>query len=146
MYVLVLVTTLRPPLSLGNQRLLIHLSSVLVNCVFSRGVCPKCQTQMDSLELSEGDMAVLRAKLFDVNFLSSVYATTTPQELDNFSFYLQRQKPYDIVVDGLNIMYRRTQLCDWRAANKLNTSMVSQSLCHANNSYPLIGHILFSCC
>lgn len=74
--------------------------------------------------MSEAEMNQLKKKLLDTTFLNSLYATTTPQEFDNFMFYLRRQKPYEIVVDGLNVMYRRSQLPDWRDALKNNMTMV----------------------
>ena len=35
----------------------------------------------------------------------SVYASTTPEEMQKFVDFLENCAPYDIVVDGLNALY-----------------------------------------
>lgn len=36
---------------------------------------------------------------------SDVYCNTNPKELSNFQKFIENTKPYDIVIDGLNLTY-----------------------------------------
>lgn len=36
---------------------------------------------------------------------SDIYRKTNPQELQRFKKFIENTKPYDIVIDGLNISY-----------------------------------------
>lgn len=40
---------------------------------------------------------------------SDVYRNTNPKELLNFKKFIEKTKPYDIVIDGLNLTYAQSK-------------------------------------
>jgi len=42
----------------------------------------------------------------DVIIGSDIYHKTNPKELQNFKKFVEKTKPYDIVIDSLNIIYK----------------------------------------
>ncbi len=59
-------------------------------------------------DISQTDFAKLRDTFLEKSLKKKdIYQTSHPQELSKFQEFLQQCKPYDIVVDGLNVAWMR---------------------------------------
>ncbi|XP_053972605.1 mitochondrial ribonuclease P catalytic subunit-like isoform X1 [Hylaeus volcanicus] len=75
------------------------------NAVIQSSTCSVCKQKLSVLPLSEEEFKYLSKKLLQKVFVEKQYQVTDPKELQNFMRFIDKTKPYDIVVDGLNILY-----------------------------------------
>ncbi|XP_014482187.1 PREDICTED: mitochondrial ribonuclease P protein 3 [Dinoponera quadriceps] len=72
----------------------------------NRGECGKCHYSLSDLKFSRDTFQELvDAFMKRVIVGSDIYFTSNPRELRKFMEFVERTKPYDIVIDGLNITY-----------------------------------------
>jgi hypothetical protein len=57
--------------------------------------------------LAEEEFLELRARFMETLTGKNVFVRTTPQELEKFRSFVADTSPYDLVIDGLNIVYSR---------------------------------------
>lgn len=71
-----------------------------------RGSCKHCGYSLSEITFNEKnfrDLAEFMMKRVIIG--SDIYHKTNPQELQRFKKFIEETKPYDIVIDGLNISY-----------------------------------------
>ncbi|XP_055603151.1 mitochondrial ribonuclease P catalytic subunit [Uranotaenia lowii] len=74
--------------------------------VTDHGKCPQCRATLASITVSEESFEALRqAFLQAVIIKKDIFNKTTPQELERFQKFLKKTKPYDVVIDGLNVAF-----------------------------------------
>ncbi|XP_012256133.2 mitochondrial ribonuclease P catalytic subunit [Athalia rosae] len=79
--------------------------------VDKKGVCQTCGHQLSPLNLSAEDYSMLLNAVVEKALVGNdVYHRTTPVELKKFQNFINRTKPYDVVVDGLNVAYKNRQV------------------------------------
>lgn len=71
----------------------------------SSSMCQKCNKDVSQQSLSDKDyMRLLEATKKHLIF-NNMYYVTHPEEIQSFINFIDKNKPYDIIVDGLNVMY-----------------------------------------
>ncbi|KAI8791658.1 mitochondrial ribonuclease P protein 3, partial [Biomphalaria glabrata] len=72
-----------------------------------RGTCNVCHTQLKEIEITESEFsAVRKAFLSQVIIGKNVFYKSNPLEVKNFIHFVKVRGPFDIVVDGLNVLYK----------------------------------------
>ncbi|XP_064622293.1 mitochondrial ribonuclease P catalytic subunit-like isoform X2 [Lineus longissimus] len=70
------------------------------------GFCEHCNHRMERVHLSDKDFKMLRASFMERSVIGQdVFVNTTPEEIEEFEAFLKKNGPYDIVIDGLNIVH-----------------------------------------
>ncbi|XP_011310163.1 mitochondrial ribonuclease P protein 3 [Fopius arisanus] len=72
----------------------------------SNGVCSSCGHALQQLEVKNEDFEALFNSFVSKAIVGKdIYDKTDPQELTRFQRFIEKAKPYDVVIDGLNIEY-----------------------------------------
>lgn len=72
----------------------------------SRGECSVCQRPLENLDLSEKEFSEMRSSFLQTVLVGSdIFQNSTPEELKNFISFVEKNAPFDIVLDGLNVAY-----------------------------------------
>nr|CAG4642767.1 EOG090X0CGF [Evadne anonyx] len=70
------------------------------------GECQNCQKKLENYELNDEQFTMLRSALLEkVLHGPDVYIGSNPQELKKFKDFVRKTSPYDVVIDGLNVIY-----------------------------------------
>ena len=70
------------------------------------GKCQNCQKKLENYELSDEEFCLLRSALLEkVLHGQDVYIGSNPQEMERFKDFVRDTSPYDVVIDGLNVVY-----------------------------------------
>ncbi|XP_060814792.1 mitochondrial ribonuclease P catalytic subunit [Bombus pascuorum] len=73
--------------------------------VVSRSRCQKCKKTISQQRLSDKDYERLLEATKERLIFNKMYYVTHPQEIQSYINFIDKNKPYDLIVDGLNIMY-----------------------------------------
>ncbi|KAG7197364.1 hypothetical protein KM043_018471 [Ampulex compressa] len=68
----------------------------------ARGMCKVCLNQLDSINLTDKDYQILLDTLVNEILGSNIYSKSTPKEWNNYIKFIKKNKPYDLIIDGLN--------------------------------------------
>ncbi|XP_067390149.1 mitochondrial ribonuclease P catalytic subunit isoform X2 [Emydura macquarii macquarii] len=72
--------------------------------ITNRGKCSVCNQNLETIHLSQEEYNTLKEKIIkDVIQGNDIFRKTSPQELEKFKNFVEKRRPYDIVIDGLNI-------------------------------------------
>lgn len=72
------------------------------------GSCQYCGHSLSKITLSKNSFQKLAMSVMNKLILGpDIYQKTNPEELQRFKKFIEKTKPYDIVIDGLNIFYMR---------------------------------------
>ncbi|XP_076172737.1 mitochondrial ribonuclease P catalytic subunit [Ptiloglossa arizonensis] len=66
--------------------------------------CAVCKTKLKS-SISEEEIAHLSEKLKERMFTDEIFLISNPNELKSFMKFIQNTKPYNVVIDALNVIY-----------------------------------------
>ena len=70
------------------------------------GECQNCRRKLELRELSHEQFSTLRSAILEKVLQGpDVYITSNPKELNHFLEFLKKNSPYDVVIDGLNVVY-----------------------------------------
>lgn len=70
------------------------------------GRCQSCQKILQNTDINDEEFAALRERLTDKVLLGTdVFLGSKPEEMQRFKHLIRDAKPYDIVIDGLNVAY-----------------------------------------
>ncbi|XP_072934837.1 mitochondrial ribonuclease P catalytic subunit [Epargyreus clarus] len=70
------------------------------------GECNCCKEKLDDIILSDKEFSLLQQNVKDKLIVGSdLFLKTSPGELERFLRFIEKTKPYDVVLDGLNIIY-----------------------------------------
>lgn len=70
------------------------------------GRCKSCSNELPNIDLNEEEFSKLSNKfLGDVLVRKDVFIKSTPDELKRFKDFVEMTKPFDCVIDGLNVAY-----------------------------------------
>ena len=73
---------------------------------FFRGRCYSCNKKLQETELSLEDFKMLSGEILKKVIIGeNVFCATSPQELKRYMLFIRAMKPYDVVIDGLNVAY-----------------------------------------
>ncbi|KAF7995142.1 hypothetical protein HCN44_004614 [Aphidius gifuensis] len=93
--------------------------------VKSTGECQNCGHTLDHLQLTQEQFDSLSQAVLDKVLLGdNIYYTTTPKEFIEFKYFIEKTRPYDVVIDGLNAAYSLRQSKDYRALGGEATKVV----------------------
>lgn len=82
----------------------IHGSLTTINNL--TGKCQNCHKKLRNYELNNEEFSMLRSALLEkVLYGPDIYIGSNPQEIDRFKEFVRDTSPYDIVIDGLNVIY-----------------------------------------
>lgn len=71
-----------------------------------RGNCKLCGNSLSKITFSEKDFREMAKSVMDKVIVGSdIYHKTNPKELSKFMKFIEITKPYDVVIDGLNLTY-----------------------------------------
>ncbi|XP_011155896.1 mitochondrial ribonuclease P catalytic subunit [Solenopsis invicta] len=85
-------------------------STQLVTISRETGNCKHCGYSLSKITFTEKEFQELAKSIMDrVIIGSDVYRKTNPQELLKFQRFIENTKPYDIVMDGLNLTYMQNK-------------------------------------
>lgn len=74
--------------------------------VTDSGKCSHCKRTLASIVVPEESFRALRdAFIQAVIIKKEIFNKTTPKELERFQAFLKKTKPYDVVIDGLNVAF-----------------------------------------
>lgn len=80
---------------------------------FFSGYCNNCKHSLPKVEVTNEDYIELKESLFKNAMLGkSVFAKSTPNEIENFLSFINENGPFDIVIDGLNVVYSKPKKID----------------------------------
>ncbi|XP_076761085.1 mitochondrial ribonuclease P catalytic subunit [Xylocopa sonorina] len=71
----------------------------------SRSKCCVCRKSLVQTDLTQEEYKLLSKAVLQKLILKHIYYVTNPHEINNYMKFIDARKPYDIVIDGLNIMY-----------------------------------------
>ncbi|XP_074852950.1 mitochondrial ribonuclease P catalytic subunit isoform X2 [Carettochelys insculpta] len=75
-----------------------------VTTIKKSGKCPVCSQNLEDIQLNQEQYNMLKEKIIkDVIQGIDSYRKTDPQELEKFQNFVEKNPPYDIVIDGLNV-------------------------------------------
>ena len=81
-----------------------------VSSVNPKGICRNCGEQLAREDLSSDQFEQLRESFLQKCVQrEDVFLNTSPKELKIFQDFLSNQKPFDFVLDGLNISLRMSK-------------------------------------
>lgn len=70
------------------------------------GKCNYCGHSLSKITLGKDSFQELTKSIMNKLIIGSdIYHKTNPQELQRFEKFIEKTKPYDIVIDGLNVFY-----------------------------------------
>ncbi|XP_062557657.1 mitochondrial ribonuclease P catalytic subunit [Armigeres subalbatus] len=74
--------------------------------VTEKGKCSSCKSTLASIVVPDDMFSALRdAFIQAVIIKKEIFNKTTPKELERFQMFLKKTKPYDVVIDGLNVAF-----------------------------------------
>ncbi|XP_059579035.1 mitochondrial ribonuclease P catalytic subunit isoform X3 [Alligator mississippiensis] len=80
--------------------------------------CPVCNQVLETIELSKKEYNILKKKIMkNVMQGNDIFKKTTPQELKRFQDFMENRLPYDIVLDGLNIVRCVSRICGYNVCH-----------------------------
>ena len=93
-----------------TQELGMLFDSLGYSCSYShinrRGMCSSCQNQLENISISSEDFQKLTDSFLDkVLIRKNIFVKSNPKELAIFTDFVDRNVPFDVVVDGLNVAY-----------------------------------------
>ncbi|XP_001603527.1 mitochondrial ribonuclease P catalytic subunit [Nasonia vitripennis] len=74
--------------------------------ISKRGECSHCSQVLQATTLSKSDFKLLSTSVLSNLIVGkNVFCASSPQELKRYLLFVQTMKPYDVVIDGLNVAY-----------------------------------------
>ncbi|XP_025155662.1 mitochondrial ribonuclease P catalytic subunit isoform X2 [Harpegnathos saltator] len=87
-----------------------HSWSAAPTYISKGGKCSKCSMQLSDLSFNQNIFQdLVNAFMKKVIVGSNIYYKSHPKELEKFIEFIARTKPYDVVIDGLNVTYAMTK-------------------------------------
>ena len=75
---------------------------------FTRLCCHGCSNTLTENMLNRTDFEKMKSIFYeDVMVRNNTFINSNPEELADFERVLQRQEPFDYVIDGLNVMFNQ---------------------------------------
>ncbi|KAK9723298.1 Protein-only RNase P [Popillia japonica] len=77
-----------------------------ITSISKEGVCKNCDKKLSRLELTASEFEQLKAAFFENVIIGrDVFHKTTPEELQRFRIFVENMEKFDVIVDGLNVLY-----------------------------------------
>lgn len=71
-----------------------------------RGKCKHCRQTLSKITFDDNSFQELEKSIMNKVIIGrDIYRKTNPKELQRFNEFIQETKPYDIVIDGLNLVH-----------------------------------------
>ncbi|XP_014604961.1 PREDICTED: mitochondrial ribonuclease P protein 3 [Polistes canadensis] len=80
--------------------------------ISNNGQCSHCQNYLSSITLQSNFNKLSKTIINDIIIGDDIFQKTSPKELNNFKSFIRKFKPFDIVIDGLNVTLGKTQILD----------------------------------
>ncbi|XP_026672036.1 mitochondrial ribonuclease P catalytic subunit isoform X2 [Ceratina calcarata] len=94
------------------QRVVLEISNAcnqsgwsVVPTTISRSTCAVCKQLLARNDLNDEEYERLRQVTLKKLISEGMYYVTDPKEIQHYVRYIDQRKPYDVIVDGLNIFY-----------------------------------------
>ena len=68
-------------------------------------ICQNCKQKLSQLSLSDDEYEYLLKATKEQLIFTKMYYVTVPEEIQSYIKFIDKNKPYDIILDGLNFMY-----------------------------------------
>ncbi|BFZ12167.1 hypothetical protein BsWGS_15206 [Bradybaena similaris] len=91
------------------------------------GRCTVCGHQMKKLEIDSNDFQSIQSTFLDQVIIgSNVFFKSSPKEVNSFIRFVEKNGPFDVVIDGLNVIYRNARKPDLTQVEKVVEYFTSQ--------------------
>ncbi|KAL7036024.1 hypothetical protein ACKWTF_008661 [Chironomus riparius] len=89
------------------------------------GRCPSCLQKLPGVKLLETEFNKIAAQfLEDIFIRNDVWLKTNPSEIKRFKEFIDKTKPYDSVIDGLNVAYSQGDKLSPKVYSKILAQVV----------------------
>lgn len=102
-------------------------------CLYMRrGVCSNCQNTLGTVQITEKQFELVKREFMNkVVKGRDIYQKTTPEEWQRFERVIEENRPFDIIMDGLNVAYM---------SNKMNGFLQSKLSSNGQRITPVDQH------
>lgn len=77
------------------------------------GQCSHCQNYLSPITYKTNFNKLSKTVINDIIIGDDIFQKTSPKELNNFKSFIRKFKPFDIVIDGLNVTLSKTQILNF---------------------------------
>lgn len=81
--------------------------------------CQNCKKYLSQTNISDQNYKCLLEAIKKKFEPANMYYTSFPKEIENFMMFIKKNKPFDIIIDGLNFIYttERNKTLDCKVNN-----------------------------
>lgn len=72
---------------------------------FIRSTCKTCKQTLSSINLTDEDYKRLCTVTEEKLITEQMYNVTCPKEIKHFTQFVNKLKPFDVIIDGLNFVH-----------------------------------------
>ncbi|XP_043284582.1 mitochondrial ribonuclease P catalytic subunit isoform X2 [Venturia canescens] len=102
------------------------------------GICRSCDHKLSKCKISNEEFSKLAELVWERVIISGdIYKKSTPKELNYFLQFVEKNKPWDIVIDGLNVSYLSKEVR--KSSGHLVTAAVNLCAKEMNKKVLLFG-------
>ncbi|XP_076282935.1 mitochondrial ribonuclease P catalytic subunit isoform X2 [Lasioglossum baleicum] len=84
-----------------------------------RSMCTRCKLKAFESDLTMEEFQILKESIMKKLIIEKGYQITNPREQANFIKFIESKKPYDVVIDALNVVYSRVAQTKYRYVDSL---------------------------
>ncbi|XP_064085863.1 mitochondrial ribonuclease P catalytic subunit-like isoform X2 [Macrobrachium nipponense] len=108
--------------------------------IFNDGICPACDHQLESVNIDEESFMLLKEEFVSrVLVGSDIFKTTDPEEWSRYQNFVEKEGPFSIVMDGLNIAYSVGKKTHKARMKRLREAVTKLKLSDRKGSIMVIG-------
>ncbi|XP_053996318.1 mitochondrial ribonuclease P catalytic subunit-like isoform X1 [Hylaeus anthracinus] len=100
-------------------------SAKITTLIFTK--CSACQQRVLIPPLSEEEFKRLSETVLQKLFVEKGYKSTVPEEIVEFIEFVKETKPYDIIIDGLNVLHKQHSPKNYKVLDALLTHFNAQN-------------------
>lgn len=94
-------------------------------------MCGNCSNSLDAVRINDNEFQLVKKEFMNkVVKGRDIYQKTTPEEWKRFERVIEENRPFDIVMDGLNVAYLAT---NYKGSVNSEQATYGQQVTTANN-------------
>lgn len=87
--------------------------------ILHKSMCTRCKLKAFQSDLTTEEFKILKDTIMKKLIVEKGYQITNPRERANFVRFLESSRPYDVVIDALNVVYARVGQTKYRFVDNL---------------------------